>query len=280
MRRRLSIAAVLLLLLPCLPARSQDTWVSKDYDFAVYLIDNDLKRDAAKLLSGSYNPSDTLTWLRGWTAYQLKQLDTALPILKSVPADSPFKDRSIFYSTAVSAHLGNYNPSRELETYSGPYAELKGLQLAGLALLRDDPDSFKRAAASFTYSDYTIQDAERKLDGIYSSRYEARRKSPWLAAGASALVPGLGKVYAGRLGEGIAAFLLTGAAAAITAEHWIKDGPSDWKTIVPGILCGALYIGNIYGSYVSVSIYNQKIHDEQQTAILYNIHIPLRSVFK
>ena len=84
MRRRLSIAAVLLLLLPCLPARSQGTWVSKDYDFAVYLIDNDLKRDAAKLLSGSYNPSDTLTWLRGWTAYQLKQLDTALPILKSV----------------------------------------------------------------------------------------------------------------------------------------------------------------------------------------------------
>lgn len=273
--------AILLTLLFSVPARSQGAWISKDYDFAVYLIDNDLKRDAAKLLSGSnYNPSDTLTWLRGWSAYQLKELSTARMLLKAVPAGSPFKDRSIFYSTAVSAHMGDYTPSCELEAYTGPFAELKGLQMAGLALLRDDPESFKRAAAAFTYSDYTIQDAERKLDDIFASRYSAKSKSPWLAAGASALVPGLGKIYAGKLGEGIAAFLLTGAAAAITAEHWVKDGPSDWKTIVPGILCGALYIGNIYGSYMSVSIYNQKIRNEQQTAILYNIHIPLRSVFK
>ena len=101
-----------------------------------------------------------------------------------------------------------------------------------------------------------------------------------MAAIASAIIPGSGKIYAGKLGEGISAFLLTGVFGAITAEHWVKDGPANWKTIVPGLLGAFLYIGNIYGSYMSVSIYNSNLKDAQDTAVLYNIHIPLRSVFK
>ena len=268
------------LLLAGLPAKAQDVWISKDYEFAVYLIDNDFKKDASKLLSGSYNPSDTLTFLRGWSSYLLKELDTALPLFKAVPEQSPFRDQALFYSTAVSAHLGDYSAPEALESYTGPYSELKGVQLAGLALLRDDPEAFKAAAEAFKYEDFALKDAEKQLDDIYHARFEAKPKSPWLAAAASAVVPGLGKIYAGRTGEGISSFLLTGAMGAITAEHWIKDGPGNWKTIVPAVLCAALYIGNIYGSYVSVSIYNNSVKDAQQTAILYNIHIPLRSVFK
>ena len=254
---------------------------SADYDFALYLIDNELKSDAKVLLSQDYYPSDTLSFLRGWVHYQLKELEEAASYLKAVPADSPFYEKSLFYSTAVSAHLGDYSsPVAPLEAYTGPYAELKGVQLAGLALLRDDPAAFKSAAGSFGYSDFTIAEAERKLDEIYQYRYETKPKSPLLAAAASAVVPGLGKVYAGKVGEGIASFLLVGAMGAITAEHWVKDGPGDWKTIVPGILCAGLYIGNVYGSYMSVSIANNDIRNAQNTTVLYNIHIPLRAVFK
>ena len=256
-------------------------WVSKDIDFVDYLIDNELKPDARALLFQDYHPSDTLTYLRGWTLYQLKELDAASGFLKAVPSTSPFYEKSLFYSTAVSAHLGDYSsPVGPLEAYSGRYSELKDVQLAGLALLRDDPAAYKQAAASFGYSDFTIADAEKKLNDIYIYRYETKAKSPLLAAAASAVVPGLGKVYAGNLGEGIASFLLVGALGAITAEHWVKDGPQNWKTIVPGIMCAGLYIGNIYGSYMSVSIVNNDIRDAQNTTVLYNIHIPLRAVFK
>ena len=256
-------------------------WVSKDIDFVDYLIDNELKPDARALLFQDYHPSDTLTYLRGWTLYQLKELDTASGFLKAVPSTSPFYEKSLFYSTAVSAHLGDYSsPVGPLEAYSGRYSELKDVQLAGLALLRDDPAAYKQAAASFGYSDFTIADAEKKLNDIYVYRYETKAKSPLLAAAASAVVPGLGKVYAGNLGEGIASFLLVGALGAITAEHWLKDGPQNWKTIVPGIMCAGLYIGNIYGSYMSVSIVNNDIRNAQNTTVLYNIHIPLRAVFK
>lgn len=274
------IAAVVLALCASVGARAQK-WASDDYDFALYLIDNELKQDAKALLSQEYHPSDTLSFLRGWTHYQLKELEEASEWLAAVPEDSPFHDKALFYSTAVSAHLGDYStPVEPLEAYQGPYAELKGVQLAGLALLRDDPAAFKRAAASFGYSDFTIAEAEGKLDEIYKYRFETKAKSPLLAAAASAVVPGLGKVYAGNVGEGIISFLVVGALGAITAEHWVKDGPQNWKTIVPGIACAGFYIGNVYGSYMSVSICNDKIRNAQNTTILYNIHIPLRSVFK
>ena len=257
-------------------------WVSKDYDFVQYLIENDLKSDARTLVFGDgFHPSDTLTFLRGWSLYQLKELEPSRDFLRSVPSGSAFYDKAFFYSNAISAHMGDYStPAEQLDAYSGPYAELKGVQLAGLALLRDDPEAFKRAAGSFSYNDFALEKAEREFDEIFKSRYETPMKSPLLAAAASAVVPGLGKVYAGQLGEGVSSFLVTGAMGAITAEHWIKDGPKSWKTIVPGVLTAILYIGNIYGSYVSVSIYNNILYDAQETTVLYNVHIPLRSVFK
>ncbi|MBO4475687.1 MAG: hypothetical protein J5737_03080 [Bacteroidales bacterium] len=280
--RRACIISAFLLALAAPRAGAQDDWASRDFDFVEYLIDNGMKADAKALLfRESYVPSDTLTYLRAWTAYTMKELETAGELFRAVPDGSPFADKSLFYSAAVSAHLGEYSaPVARLEAYDGRFKEVRDLQLAGLALLRDDPQAFRQAAQGFGYSDFALQQPEKELSAIYSQRYEEKAKSPWLAAAASAVVPGLGKVYAGNLGEGIAAFLITGALGAITAEHWIKDGPGDWKTIVPGALCAVVYIGNIYGSYVSVSIQQTKLKDAQTTAVLYNIHIPLRSVFR
>lgn len=256
--------------------------VGDDYDFAIYLIDNDLKLDALQLVSRPcYRQSDTLDFLRGWAHYNLKQLETANSYLLAVPQQSAFYEKSLFYSTAVSAHLGDYSsPLGRLQEYNGPYTELRDVQLAGLALLRGEKGAFKAASEGFGYSDFALESAERTLCDIYNERYEKRAKSPLLAAAASAVIPGAGKIYAGKIGEGVSAFLITGALGAITAEHWVKDGASNWKTIIPGLLTTVFYIGNIYGGYMSVSIYNSNLKNAQDTAVLYNIHIPLRTVFK
>ena len=203
--------------------------IADDYDFALYLIDNDLKRDALRLVSSPcFTPSDTLTFLRGWAHYNLKQLPQAREYFQGIPKGSSFYDQSLFYSTAVSAHLGDFStPVASLTGYDGPYTELRDLQLSGLALLRDDPAAFKQASQSFGFSDFALQEAEHTLCDIYNSRYVKRAKSPALAAIASAIIPGSGKIYAGKLGEGISAFLLTGVFGAITAEHWVKDGPAN-----------------------------------------------------
>ena len=109
---------------------------------------------------------------------------------------------------------------------------------------------------------------------------ERGRRSPWVAGTLSALVPGLGKVYAGNLGEGIAAFLVTGSLIAVTAENWVKEGPTNWKTIAAGLLSTVFYVGNIYGSVATVKVNLRDYNNRNDVQILYDIHIPLRAAYR
>ena len=273
---------ILALLLAAAAASAQPSYASKDAAFVDYLIGNSMEDDAVTLLTHSrYYASDTLQYLRGWANYSAKRLEEAAAAFDKVPQDSPFHDKSLFFNVISNAHLGNYARSAELLSgYKGPYAALKSLEEAGIALLEGRAADYITAADGFTFSQYALTESERALQGIYNERYYGRSKSPVLAAAASAVVPGLGKVYAGELGEGVASFLAVGSLAAITAENWAKYGIKNWKTILFGAVGAIVYIGNIYGSYVSVSIHNDELKNVQDTAILYHIHIPLRSVFQ
>ena len=286
-RAILSAAERLLLLLPVLlltagTAPAQIRYASKDAAFVDYLIGNNMENDAVTLLTKSrYHASDTLHFLRGWASYSAKQLEDATQAFDKVPKGSPFHDKSLFFNVISNAHLGNYYRSAELlRGYDGQFLELKNLEQAGIALLQGRPDLYRTAAKDFTFSHFALTESERALQHIYEERYYGNIKNPALAAAASAVVPGLGKVYAGELAEGVASFLTVGSLAAITAENWSKNGFTNWKTLLFGAVGAAFYIGNIYGSYVSVSIHNNDLKNAQDTAILYHIHIPLRSFFQ
>ena len=259
-----------------------DTYASRDFEFIDYLIGNDMVQDAVTILSsGKYFASDTLQYLKGWANYSAKHLADASAAFDKVPQDSPFYDKSLFFNVISNAHMGQFGRSAGLlKGYDGPYGELKSLEEAGIALLEGRKEDFITASEGFTFSQYALTDSERQLQGIFNERYYGSRKSPLLAATASALVPGLGKVYAGELAEGISSFLTVGSLAAITAENWSRNGFTNWKTLLFGTLGAIFYIGNIYGSYVSVSIHQNDLRNAQDTAILYHIHIPLRSVFR
>lgn len=259
-----------------------DTYASEDIGFIDYLIGNGMEQDAVAILSsGKYFASDTLQYLKGWANYSAKNLTAASAAFDKVPKESPFYDKSLFFNVISNAHLGQFDRSSSLlKSYDGPYRELKSLEEAGIALLDGREADFITASEGFTFSQYALTDSERLLQGIFNDRYYGRGKSPVLAAAASAVIPGLGKVYAGELAEGISSFLTVGSFAAITAENWSRNGFTNWKTLLFGTIGAIFYIGNIYGSYVSVSIHQNGLRNAQDTAILYHIHIPLRSVFR
>jgi|GEM_PF-658622 len=223
--------------------------VSADFDFVNYLIDNGMSEDAVVLLQGTdYAPSDTLDYLRGWASYATRRLADASRAFDRVPAGSPWYDKSLFFSAASKAYLGDYAGARaQLEAYAGPYAELRASQLQDLAALQG-PDTFAA-------------------------------KSPLLAAGLSALVPGLGRVYTRQYGAAAESLLVCGGFAAITIENYRHYGPI-WSTILFGTLGSLFYLGNIYGSYLSVEVYNDRMRETQDTAVLLHMHIPLRSAFR
>lgn len=281
MKLKSVFAAAAILIFTVSYSSAQNKPVSGEFEFISYLIGNDLSSDAVTLLSQDiFQPSDSLYYLRGWADYNAKRLDEASLNFDKVGGGSAFYDKSLFFNVISNAHLGRYDRCEELlDAYSGPYRELSSLEKAGIALLRDRPEDYLKAAAEFSFTQYPFAESEQNLKEIYTQRYDSKRKSPALAAAASAVIPGLGKIYAGELGEGLSSFLVTGSMAAITAENWIRNGGTNWKTILFGTLSAAFYIGNIYGSYVSVSIHNNDIRNAQDTAILYHIHIPLRSSF-
>ncbi len=95
------------------------------------------------------------------------------------------------------------------------------------------------------------------LKDFYLKRRKPSSKSPWKAAALSAVLPGAGKIYAGKYGDGITAFILTGLLSYLAydnfeAEHqtraWIFTG-----------LAASFYAGNVYGSAAAVHIYNAGI---------------------
>lgn len=260
---------------PALPAGN----IGADGEFVLDLLDRGLKEDALVLLGeGNYAPGDSLSYLRGLALYDDRQFQAADQWLSKVKG--PLSDPAMFYGNVARVHLDRpFDALKPLASYDGEHTELAALQSAGIALMLGNVSMFREESEKFTYSDYRLAESEKAIKDL-SEVLNKSHKSPWLAAGMSAIIPGAGKIYAGQTGPGVASFLAVGSLAAITAEQWKHHGAKDWRTIVAGSLCGIFYIGNIYGSWVSVSIQRQNIKDETKALVLYNISIPLGGFFR
>ena len=230
--------------------------------------------------------NDSLNYILGMTYYYRKELEKSAIHLGNVSSVSAFYDKSIFFSALDYAHLGEYSKAQTiLENYStatsqNKYNELLSVQLGGLALLKRDFEMFDVHAANFRFEEYYLSNSEKQLIRTREAMSNFKSKSPFVAGLLSTVVPGAGKIYTGQIGEGVAAFLTVGSLAAITAENWVKNGLSDWKTITFGVVCSILYIGNIYGSTISVKVYRNHFNDKQNNTILLGIHLPVRTLFE
>ena len=263
-----------------------------DFEFGRYLLGNGLLRDAKTLAESDFNAElytpaalDSLAHLKGWTLYNLRDFGGAVGHLGMVASSSPLYAKSAFYAAVSSVELGDYEVAEQLlgafekSPARADYGELLAFERAGVALLQGDTDLYKSLSKQFTYSDFALADEERALDMIASTK--PRNLSPWVAGVASAVVPGLGQIYAGNIGEGVASFLLVGAMAGLTAESWVKAGtPANLRTILYGSVGTLLYIGNICGGVASVKLYYKQFDETLSEAVVCSLHIPLRSIFK
>lgn len=262
----------------------------KDYEFIKYLIGNDMKEEALTWAKRDFDENkyeksvvDSVFFLKGWVFYSSKQLSKARECFDKVSNQSNMKTGAVFFSSLSSAYLEEYDLGvsnlEKNKTLLNNNTELYALEQAGLSLLKRDLKLYENYSKNFSYTTYNLADKEKILDSIFLSLKNYKKKSPFIAASLSAIVPGLGKVYAGQIGEGVSAFLTVGSFAAITTENWIKHGFLNWKTLLFGSLGTVFYVGNIWGSAVSVKIGYDDFNEKQNISILYNIHLPLRNSF-
>ncbi len=92
---------------------------------------------------------------------------------------------------------------------------------------------------------------------FYMRKRNLENKSPILAAIMSAVVPGLGKIYTEKYGDGITAFLVTGLLTFLSVDNF--NAKHDFRGWLFAGLAAYFYAGNIYGSAASAQIYNAEV---------------------
>ena len=182
-----------------------------------------------------------------------------------------------FFSYALGSKL--YEDAAALLFTPGVFAPSDTLQyLRGVTAY--DIHDFSLAADCFAAipegSPYAVI-AKSFLD-VWNSTPEIpnyKPKSPLLAGAMSAVIPGSGKIYAGDIYSGVSTLLIVGALGGMAAESWIKLGGRDWRTIALSSVFGLFYIGNIYGSALSVSVIRNTYQDAEKATLLFDLRIPL-----
>lgn len=254
---------------------------SPDAAFCDYLLRSELFDDAQTLLfPGAYAPSDTLSFYRGMLLYRRHGFGQSAGFFGAINPGSAYYEEGFFRGVEAMLIAGDSDACRaRLDSYEGRWTSLKTLEEAALHLYEGDAAACCKSLSEVQPQHFSIDEAAGRLSELAASRQQFKARSPLVGAVASALVPGLGKVYAGRVGEGVASLLTVGALGAITAENWIKRGPTNWKTILFGSLGTLFYISGIHGSWVSVGLYNEAYESNYETAVVATLHLPISVLF-
>lgn len=283
------VACIVMVLLSTLATAWAQRSAKADFEFGNYLLGKGLMRDAATLthtLADDYTPAalDTMRYLKGWTLYQMQRFDPAAEAFGLVGATSPLYAKSAFFGAVSLLESGEIEEAeRRLDRFgltpaAEEYGELLAFERGGVALLKGDREAYLQESKFFTYTNPLLEDQQHRLDNLALNT--PRKLSPWVAGVASAVVPGLGKIYAGDVGGGVASLLLVGAFSALAIEGYNRTGRIDnVRTITYGSIASLLYVGNIFGSVASVKVYYQNFEELNRQAVMYSIHIPLRDIF-
>ncbi len=269
-------------------ASAQNSSQVSDSDFLHYLLETQQFGDAIFLAKQHRNKTGlnfSPEYYAGFAYYNIRQLDSAAFYLGLVPESSNFYLKSRFFQGLSLAYLNNIHQSQgvfeqvRIPSSDSLLQELQTFELSALALLKKDYTAFDKLSQQYTYQYYPFSKQELNLLKYREDLLKIKRKSPLAAGLLSAVVPGSGKVYAGQLGQGVAIFLQNTIFALQAYEGYRKDGPQSARFLIYGGLFSIFYISNVWGSVLSVKVRRQEMYDQINNQILFDMHIPLRTLF-
>jgi tetratricopeptide (TPR) repeat protein len=249
----------------------------KNYDEAIYVLKNLLSQNISTRLYDSSN------YLLGRTYYNLQQLQASIQYFDLITNNSPLQKEGVFFSAFNEAYLGFANNGikklDDLYLTDPRLIQLKTFEMAGMNLLLSDYEAFTALQNQLTDPTYEFILQKKNLDLYYLKLVSAKKKSPYVGGFMSAIIPGSGKIYAGKPGQGIYNFFITGILGLQTIEAYRKSGPQSFRFIAYGTLFSSFYLGNIWGSALSVKMKKDESIEGIHQQILFDLHIPLRTIF-
>lgn len=267
--------------------------VTEELKFVSYLITNaqyndalfaleKLQEDNIQITSAQY---DSVYFYTGWVNYFNKRFGKAITSFEKVSKETELFYTSKYYIAFCYAYTQNFNAAWDVLinldiTKKEELKEFHNFQLACVALLKRDLKAFEHYSVSFKYSNYNYAKEEEQLLVYYKDVTTAKKKSGFLAAVISAVIPGMGKFYAGYKGLPFGTLFTTLPLAAVAVETFIKGGLLSPQFLILGSVFAVFYVGNIWGSALSVNAVKKEFYAEVNYNILFDMHIPLRRTFE
>lgn len=247
------------------------------YKETIFLLNRDsLKFDKLQL--------DSVYYYKGWANYSLKNLEQSAQSFLKVTERSPFYPKSGFFAAYNLAYLGRYSEARETLARLTFDDELKRslvfLELGGIDMLEGKLEEGRARLETIKPDIAILNQQVTALQQIGKASKTHRKKSALIAGVMSGIIPGSGKIYAGKTGEGIASMIATTGFGFVAWENYRKLGIDNLKTLFFGGIFAASYVSNIYGSVISVKVTEQNYTDAIHNQILFQLHIPLRNFFE
>jgi putative component of membrane protein insertase Oxa1/YidC/SpoIIIJ protein YidD/TM2 domain-containing membrane protein YozV len=146
---------------------------------------------------------------------------------------------------------GNYAKARdELNVLENSQFDKERIILTGVSYFRER--NFMTGAKFFhNYSSDSLINRLSKYDGQGISRRNRLASSLF-----SAVIPGLGQVCSGRLGDGLYSFL-TVIGSGLIADYYYHHDNSRIKFSIFTLLTAFFWSGNVYGANISARDYNE-----------------------
>lgn len=262
--------------------------IRNELDFVLYLIGRE-NYDESIFLLERLRPSeqqwiDSINYLTGWIFYRQKKLEISAGKLLLVSEESPVFHKSRFFGAYNLAYLGDFEKAASILSFTPVEQEslneaMQNFQLAGIHLLERDYDTFKTRSSEFAGKYHVMAREERRLNEYYQMLYQNREASPVMAGLLSSVIPGLGRVYAGKTAEGIVSFLYMTAFGLTTWDFYRGAGVKSPFFILSATVSAVFYAGNIIGSAAAARRTNNEFRHEMDQRILFDLHIPLRNAF-
>jgi TM2 domain-containing membrane protein YozV len=260
------------------PLFAQQT-LSSDSLFIEYLLEKKYYNDVLHWTQHR----QTFPYYRGLAFYNQLKLDSAIRYFEQVPIQHPNYAKSKFLEGIGHTFLKRYQKADQVLTQLSPsdslLAALRNFQLAGVALLMRDTLKFVSYRQQFNGKYFAFSQEEEKLGENYRLIQQHKHKSPLVAGLLSAVIPGSGKIYAGKTGQGLITFIQNLALGLQAYEAYRRDGWKSPRFLLYGGLFTFFYVGNIWGSTLTVHIRKQEFKDKVNEQILFNMQIPIRTVF-
>ncbi|MCF7911337.1 MAG: hypothetical protein K9M99_02325 [Candidatus Cloacimonetes bacterium] len=172
---------------------------------------------------------------------------------------SHYQIAHVFYFTHKYQQSNQYllNHSQQ---FSSPKNRQKAELLQGVNLLYQK--DWKNAGNIFSSLASPERPKIQQLNTLSLSGSQLKYKKPAIAGCLSAIIPGTGKFYSGRISDGLYSFITITLSAWQAYEGFSDDGEQSLKGWIYGGLGTVFYLGNIYGSVVSVKLYNNKLDEK------------------